>query len=233
MCGRFQIDIDEQRLIEIFGTAEIADFQRRWNVAPTQRVLAVREREGVREAASLRWGLVPFWADDEAIGNRLINARAETARSKPASRAAFASRRCLIPATGFYEWKQVAPKRKQPFLITPRAGEVLAFAGLWERWTKGSEPLETCTILTTEASDDLRALHDRMPVVLPPAAWDAWLTSENADELEAMLAPLPPGSLESVPVSTRVNSPANEGASVAEPLADVDPETGEERTLFP
>jgi putative SOS response-associated peptidase YedK len=232
MCGRFQIDINQDRLAQIFGVPEITAFHRRWNVAPTQRALVIREREDAREAAKLRWGLVPSWADDESIGSRMINARAETARTKPAYRAAFASRRCLIPATGFYEWKQIAPKRKQPFLITPRGGEILALAGLWERWSKGGDPLETFTILTTEASEDIRELHERMPVALPGPAWDAWLSSEDQNEAEALLEPLPPSSLDSVAVSTRVNSPANDEPSVAEPAADVDPETGEERTLF-
>lgn len=231
MCGRFQLDILEERLVEIFGTSEITDFQRRWNIAPTQRAIVIRASDDEREAALLRWGLVPSWADDESIGNRMINARSESARTKPAYRAAFASRRCVVPATGFYEWKTTSSKAKQPYLIRPSENDILALAGLWERWTGGAEPLETFTILTTAASESIKALHERMPVALPAAAWRRWLETEDADEAEALLAS-PIKRFDASPVSTRINSPANDDPNACAPAEDVDPETGEARGLF-
>jgi len=232
MCGRFQLDINPDRLFEIFGVPEITGFRRRWNIAPTQGALVIRAAGGKRAASTLRWGLVPFWADDETIGSRMINARAESARTKPAYRAAFKSRRCLIPATGFYEWRATPGKRKRPYLITPREGEVLALAGLWERWEKGDRPLETFTILTTSANEDVRDLHDRMPVALDESDWRVWLESDEADEAEALLKPAARGSLDAIPISTRINSPANDDPGACSPVGDIDPKTGGEKGLF-
>jgi putative SOS response-associated peptidase YedK len=186
----------------------------RYNIAPTQPVVAVRpgERAG-REARMLRWGLVPFWAKDLAMGSRMINARGETVAEKPAFRQAFRRRRCLIPADGFYEWQKV-PGGKQPWYISARGEGPLAFAGLWERWDKrGTEtPVESCTIVTTAANATLAPLHDRMPVILDPAAWDAWLGADTPSaELRDLLRPAPDGLLAARTVSRRVNSPANDG----------------------
>src|SRR5438067_3297187 len=167
MCGRFTLTAPREALTSLFPLFDIPDVTPSYNVAPTQAVLAVRVPAGrdKPELAALKWGLVPGWADDPAIGNRLINARAETVAEKPAFRAAFRQRRCLVLADGFFEWQKVNG-RKQPYYFGLRRGEPFAFAGLWERWDKGEIPLETCTLLTTEANTLLRPLHDRMPVIL-------------------------------------------------------------------
>jgi putative SOS response-associated peptidase YedK len=172
----------------------------------------------------LRWGLVPFWADDVDIANRLINARSESASSKPAFRAAFRKRRCLVPADGFYEWVKTS-EGKRPVYIRRRDRKPLAFAGLWERWKESDEqeePLETYTILTGAANELLKRLHERMPLMLGERAWEAWLDpgNDDVDALEALLDPIDARALEAHPVSRRVNSPRNEEASLIEPVED-------------
>jgi putative SOS response-associated peptidase YedK len=167
----------------------------------------------------VRWGLIPSWADDASIGNRLINARAETAAEKPSFRSAFKHRRCLIPTSGFYEWQKVGTK-KQPHYIR-RPDEVpFAFAGLWERWEKGGEPIESCTILTTEANGMMRPIHDRMPVILGPEAWGQWLDPEGKESLplKPLLRPYPDDWLTAYPVSTRVNNPKYDAPACVAPL---------------
>jgi putative SOS response-associated peptidase YedK len=193
----------------------------RYNIAPTQPVLAVRTvPAGERELVTLRWGLVPAWADDPSIGNRLINARAETVADKPAFRAAFRARRCLVLADGFFEWQKVGG-RKQPYYFRLREGSPFAFAGLWERWGKGATTLETCTLLTTEANELLRPVHDRMPVILPRERFVRWLDPDfrAAAELESLLRPYPAEDMTGYPVSARVNNPRNEGPLCVEPQA--------------
>ena len=190
----------------------------RYNVAPTTVCPVLMRREGRRILACLRWGLVPAWADDPAIGSRMINARAETAPSKPAFRGAFRRRRCLVPALGFYEWKRGTPKR--PFWIHAADGSLLTFAGLWEEWRpKEGAPVRTFTVLTADAGPALRPIHDRVPVVVPPEARDAWMDAETpADTLAALLHHAPDDALAADEVSTLVNSPRNDGPELLEPL---------------
>jgi putative SOS response-associated peptidase YedK len=174
-----------------------------------------------RELTYVHWGLIPSWTKDPSISNRLINARAETAAEKPSFRAAFKYRRCLVPASGFYEWKK-QDGTKQPFYIRPAEGSVLGLAGLWERWSSpdGSE-IESCTILTTTPSGDVSNLHNRMPLILDPADYDTWLQSDgtNLDELQHLLRPAPEGTLEAEPVTNFVNRAGNEGPECIMPLA--------------
>ncbi|MFW6061006.1 MAG: SOS response-associated peptidase, partial [Phycisphaeraceae bacterium] len=185
MCGRYVINSDARKLAEVFDAEVMVDLAPRYNVAPSQPVPIVRvHRDGpaVRRIELVRWGLIPHWADDPAIGNRLINARAETAAEKPAFRDAFRYRRCLVPADAFYEWKPVARGRKRPYVVRRDDREPMGLAGLWEHWqdADGNE-LETCVILTAEARGPAAELHERMPVVLERAAWDAWLDPRQQD----------------------------------------------------
>lgn len=218
-----------------------------YNVAPTSSVLVVVERADERWVDRFRWGLVPFWAKDPSVGSRMINARAETLAEKPAYRQAFRKRRCIIPADGFYEW-QVVPGRKadgpggrakQPMYIHRRDGDRLAFAGLWELWTpkggpapaadgaapgEGAEPLRTCTVVTGPPNEVVAPIHDRMPVMLPPDAWDVWLdpSVDDADLLRSLLVPAPAGLLVADPVSTAVNNVRNKGPELIERVAPPD-----------
>ncbi len=211
MCGRFAFYSPTEAVVRYFNVDDAPDIETRYNIAPTQYVPAVRDSEGHNVLSLLRWGLVPFWAKDKAIGNRMINARAETVAEKPAYRAAFRRRRCLLPATGFYEWKRVADG-KQPIFITMKDERPFAFAGLWESW-KGEDPdnpLESCTIVTTEPNKLLSEVHNRMPVILRNQDHDAWLRAP-ADEAAELMRPYPDDDLRFFPVSKRVNSPQNEG----------------------
>lgn len=227
MCGRFTREFTWREVHDFLdvrwpGELEIAPS---WNVAPTQVAPVCRVgRDGERELALMKWGLVPFWADDPSIGSRLINARAEGIEAKPAYRAAFKSRRCVVPVSGFYEWKKSGgPARggrpaKQPYYITPAEGGIMVLAGLWEVWDQGDGPLETFTIITTTPNEMVAELHDRMPVVLQPEDAGAWLRPETGrEEALALLKPAPEGTLECRPVSTRVNSPKNDGRELIEP----------------
>lgn len=223
MCGRYGF-ADPARLGLLPLGVTLPPLAPRFNVAPSQPVPLVRQQGAVRDALLARWGLVPFWADDPAIGHRLVNARSETAAVKPAFRAAFRHRRALMPADLFYEW-QVVPgqKGKQPWCIRLPDGAPFAMAALWEQWTpKGApeaEPLVTCALLTTDPNATMAPIHDRMPVILPPDAWDAWLdpaTPGNA--AQALLRPYA-GAMEAHPVSTLVNNPRHEDPACALPLA--------------
>ena len=236
MCGRYSITSPPEAIQRVFQVPELPNLPARYNVAPTQDVPVVRvggdsegpEADGGRHLVQLRWGLVPFWADDPTIGAKMINARAESAAEKPAFRAAFRRRRCLVVADGFYEWKSPpkdddAPKgaRKQPYRIQLESGEPFGFAGLWERWTNPQDHsvLETCTILTTEANEYLRDIHPRMPVMLSPDAFDRWLDPEaDLDAAKSLLAPYPDDALTAYPISTRVNAVRNDDPSILEPL---------------
>jgi putative SOS response-associated peptidase YedK len=193
----------------------------RYNIAPSQPVAAVRMTHGTeaRELAMLKWGLVPAWADDPKIGNQLINARAETAADKPAFRSAFRERRCLVPADGFFEWRREG-KRKLPHYITLRDGGLFAIAGLWERWRRDGDIIESCTLLTTDANELVRPLHDRMPVIVPPEFYDHWLDPhvKEPGDLLAILRPLPAEQMNVLPVEPVVNSPANDEPRCIEPL---------------
>lgn len=196
----------------------------RFNVAPTQSAPVVRvDAEGRRVAVSLRWGLVPFWASDPAIGSRLINARGEEAAGKPSFRAAFKARRCLVPMSDFYEWQALpGEKRKQPWAFRVRAVPLFAVAGLWERWEKGptGEPLETFALLTCAPNALLEPIHTRMPVIVPPALYDLWLDPAvtRAEALAPVLQPFPAEAMEGVRVSTRVNAPTHDDPTLLEPL---------------
>lgn len=191
----------------------------RYNIAPSQDVAALRASErGKTEVAMLRWGLVPSWAKDPAIGNRMINARAETVGDKPAFRAAFRRRRCAILADGFYEWQAVDNGPKQPWFIRPSGDGPFLMAGLWEHWDKGAEPLQSCAIITTAADRAMRTVHDRMPVVLPATALERWLLSDDRDEATEILSSAAP-RWRMHRVDTTVNSPANDGPDLIRELA--------------
>lgn len=223
MCGRFTSLLSWPEIVALFGpgaAAEMApDWKPRYNAAPTQMLPVIRlNAAGRREIVLLRWGFVPSWSKDPAMGAKLINARAETVAEKPAFRAAFKARRCLVPADGFYEWRRVG-SRKQPYRITFADGAPFAFAGLWERWTKGPEPLETFTIITTTANSLVAPIHDRMPVIIDPADYDAWLEARDTAIPMALLEPYPAERMTAYPVGTRVNSPRNDDASVIERAA--------------
>jgi putative SOS response-associated peptidase YedK len=219
MCGRYTLSTPAGRLAEEFQLDSTVEIPPSYNVAPTQQVAAVLEDEGGRRLEMLRWGLVPSWADDPEIGARMINARSETAPEKPSFRRAFRGRRCLIPADGFYEWKR-EDGGKQPYYFRMQDGRPFAFAGLWESWEKGDGDLRTCAILTTRASSVLQGIHDRMPVILPRDAYNAWLDPDaDREELGELMIPYPGADLETYPVSRFVNSPRNNDERCIEPAA--------------
>jgi putative SOS response-associated peptidase YedK len=218
VCGRFALFASPELVAEYFALAEPPALAPHYNLTPSQDIAAVRvDRDGVRRLHALRWGLVPFWAKDAAIGRRLINARLDSLADKPAFREALTRRRCLIPASGFYEWGVDAVGKKEPFFIRPRGEPLLAIAGLWERWRAPSgEPLETCVIVTTEASALLAPIHDRMPVLVPRAAQDVWLDARSDVATITELAARGP-ELETWPVGTAVNDPRNDDERVIVP----------------
>ena len=228
MCGRLTQVTSADELAEYFGTERAIDLVRevlgkpRYNVAPSQFLAAVRSDEGQRTWASFKWGLVPFWADDPSIGNRMINARSETAPSKPAYKQAFRKRRCLIPADGFYEWKKGDGKKKTPYYIRPEEDRPFGLAGLWEHWSAkdGSTQIDSCTILTSKPNDVVGRLHNRMPVIIPSDAFDVWLHSEDTDEVKALLSPRVSDPMKAFAVSTHVNRPVNDDPSCIEPVED-------------
>jgi putative SOS response-associated peptidase YedK len=221
MCGRYTLATPVERLAEEFGfDASSTQLPPNYNVAPTQSVATVLQESGERRLELLRWGLIPSWADDPQIGSRMINARAETAPEKPSFRRAFRERRCLIPADGFYEWKRTNGA-KQPYYIHMKEGRPFAFAGLWEGWQDDGGPeIRSCTILTTRPNALAHSIHDRMPVILPTASYDAWLDPEaEKEELLALLEPYPEDEMEAYPVSRFVNSPSNNDPRCVEPAA--------------
>ncbi len=220
MCGRFAFYSPTEATVALFGVTGSVDIGARYNIAPTQDVVAVRSDDRKRrELALLRWGLVPFWAKDPSIGNRMINARAETVAEKPAYRAAFRHRRCLVLADGFYEWRK-AGSGKVPYFITTADDQPFAFAGLWEDWHSKDtgEALQTTTLITTAANDFVAELHHRMPVILDPDHAGLWLEGE-AGLLETAASICPP--LKAWPVDRRVNNARNEGKDLIAPLGDV------------
>jgi putative SOS response-associated peptidase YedK len=226
MCGRFTLSATAQRLQEFFPLFEIPELRPRFNIAPTQQVLAVRQVDDAKAHAGwLRWGLIPSWAKDKKLSASLINARADTVASKPAFRAAFKRRRCLILADGFYEWRQGEKKApKQPYHFRRKDGEPLAFAGLWERWA-GEEPaIESCTIITTDANNLVRPLHNRMPVILESKDHARWLDPSCADPgvLQEMLRPLAAEHMVGNPVNPLVNNSRYEAADCLTPVVDLD-----------
>lgn len=245
MCGRYVNSRTVDELAGVFSAApdEGADvLEPDWNVAPTDPVAAVltrrargedgaRQGEPVRRLAVLRWGLVPSWAKDRRIGTRMINARLETVAEKPAFRRAFAARRCLLPADGYYEWTPPEPGTKgpkQPWFIRPRDGGVLALAGLYEVWRDPADPsaplVWTSAVITTEAVDEAGRVHDRMPMLVEPDSWSAWLDPDlsETEVLRDLLQPAMPGRLEVVPVSTAVNDVRADGPELVLPLPAAD-----------
>lgn len=221
MCGRFTLRTPAADVARYFALAEMPLLEPRYNIAPTQSVAVVRaDADGQRRLDHLVWGLVPSWANDPTIGNRLINARAETVAEKPAFRKAFRQRRCLVVADGFYEWQR-AGRQKQPYYLTAAGGGSFALAGLWEQWQRDGRTIGSCTILTTDANDCVRAVHDRMPVILPPEAWRRWLDPGLTDPaaVQPLLKPCPPEMLVTFPVSTSVNRATYDRSDCIEPLA--------------
>ncbi len=227
MCGRFSLTTPMEALRRLFDFPERPNLAARVNIAPSQEVAALRLGPGdvrARHLVALRWGLIPSWAKEPGIGNRMINARAETIAEKPAFRAAFRHRRCLIPADGFYEWK-TERGRKQPYRIALESGAPFAFAGLWERWegaiggVRGEGAVESCTIVTTEANERLRAIHHRMPVILAPETYDLWLDPKTpGDQARALLGPAPSEWFTCFRVSPKINNPAHDDPALIEPL---------------
>lgn len=216
MCGRYTLTMFQKQLAEEFETCELEQLQPRYNIAPTQLapIVRVSAESGGRKLAMHKWGLIPNWAKDPTVGNRMINARAETAAEKPAFRDAMKRQRCLVPCTGFYEWKALDPAAKkpakQPYYIRQRDDGVFAFAGLWDRWrSPEGEEIDSFTILTTEPNELMRNLHDRMPVIIPRQKYGVWLDTQlqDVEPLVPLLRPYPAGELVAQPVSNRVNNP--------------------------
>jgi putative SOS response-associated peptidase YedK len=226
MCGRFTQQRPSAELAALFGAEDLAESPGgRFNLAPQQLGLVVVEREDLQRAiVPYRWGFIPSWAKDPKIGNRLINARAETVAATPAFRAAFVKRRCIVPADGFYEWQRLSPRLRQPNYVRRVDGQPMEFAGLWSIWRDPTqpeaEPVRTFSIITTAANAVLAPVHNRMPVILAPADRDLWLAPAPADtgELMGLLRPAPDDVLELFPVSRRVNDVRNEGPELVVPL---------------
>ncbi|MGB8700184.1 MAG: SOS response-associated peptidase [Thermosynechococcaceae cyanobacterium] len=220
MCGRFTLAKSPERVASAFNLGAVPHFPPRYNIAPSQPVgvIVLRNDSTMPEFRLMRWGLIPAWAKDPAIGANLINARSETVAEKPSFRSAFKYRRCLIPTDGFYEWQKLARGMKQPFYFSMADNALFAFAGLWESWND----IETCTILTTSANSLLQTVHDRMPVILQPDHYARWLDPHIHDsrQLAELLKPFPDKAMQAVPVSTRVNSAKVDDALCIEPLAE-------------
>jgi putative SOS response-associated peptidase YedK len=222
MCGRYASTRDPSKLVAEFDAVDATGDEapaEDYNVAPTKPVLSVVQRHAERSIRVMRWGLVPKWAKDPSIGNRMINAKAETVAVKPAFRSAIKYHRCLLPADGWYEW-QTEEGRKQPYFMTPSGGSSLALAGIWATWHAPDRetPLVSCAILTTDAVGQLRDVHDRMPLLLSPAAWQQWLDPERHDVRELLSGPSREivADLELRPVSSQVNNVRNNGAELVE-----------------
>jgi putative SOS response-associated peptidase YedK len=218
MCGRFTLKTSPARIKEMFRLQRLGEFDPRYNITPSQPVLAVRhDPSGEREGLILKWGLIASWAKEHGLGNSLANARTDTVATKPAFHSAFKKRRCLVIADGFYERKKV--NGKTPYYFQLKDQGPFAFAGLWERWEKGEAPLESCTLITTEANGVVGQVHDRMPVILDPGRFDRWLdpNEQRGEVLQAMLVPLPDDALSAHPVNKLVNN--NQGPQCIEPVS--------------
>jgi putative SOS response-associated peptidase YedK len=225
MCGRYRLTHSHEELSEYFDAKGEVEVAPRYNIAPSQPVIAIREHGG-RRISTLRWGLIPSWAKDASIGFKTINARAESVTTTPSFREAFSSQRCLIPADGFYEWKK-SGNAKQPYCFELADGKLFAFAGLWDRWTDPrGETIESCTILTTRPNALLADVHDRMPVILRPDDYGLWLNPKNRDSQAAIgtLRPYDAGQMHRYPVSTRVNNAKNDDAECAKPVEMEEPQ---------
>lgn len=242
MCGRFVSASPPDELARYFDVEEVSEtvLDPSYNVAPTSDVYVVVETGGVRKLDTFHWGLIPFWAKDAKVGQKMINARAETIADKNAYKRAFEKRRCIIPADGFFEWKKIpGRKTKQPMFIQRTDGEPMAFAGLWELWkprTADGEPdpdestwIRSCTIITGQPNETVAPIHDRMPVMLPPSAWADWLSRDNEDleTLGKFLVPAPASLITAHPVTTRVNNVREKDSGLIEPFDPDDAGQGE------
>lgn len=213
MCGRFTNKAKPEEIEKEFKVSMTTEalFKPRYNIAPTQIIPAVLEFDGERIIDGLKWGLIPHWSKDDSFAAKLINARAETLAEKPSFRDAFKKHRCIIPASGFYEWDKKSSGAKQPYYFHLKDKEVFGFAGLWEEWLdkETGEQIETCTIITTEANEVLEPIHDRMPVILKSKDYDQWLDAKqtDTDKLQKLLVPYPAKEMTSHEVSRAVNSP--------------------------
>ncbi|MBJ6723992.1 SOS response-associated peptidase [Geomesophilobacter sediminis] len=234
MCGRFALTLPPELLMELFGLASLPSVAPRYNIAPTQAVAIIRKIDGGRKLELVRWGLVPHWAKDLSIGAKLINARSETLATKASFREAFRSRRCVIPADGFYEW-MTEGKKKVPWFICRKDRQPVLFAGLWDRWV-GPEQMvvESCTIVTTEANQTVRPLHDRMPVILGPEQAELWLSPDPAsmESLSQLLVPAPEELLTSYQVNPLVNSAGHDDPACLEPATPGAYSQSEQPSLF-
>jgi len=222
MCGRYIIKAPVSQLATLFDLIDGPKLSPLYNVSPTQSVPAIRlnTEKKARELTMLKWGLIPGWAKDHAISYRMSNARSDTVAQKPSFRSAFKRRRCLMVADGFYEWQKTNGK-KQPYFIGLKDEAPFAFAGLWEHWQDPEgEPVESCTIITTDANDLVKEIHNRMPVILKPKDYDLWLDPEMQDveKLQKLLVPYAPKEMKAYPVSLMVNNPTNDNPKCVEPL---------------
>lgn len=223
MCGRFGLSRPEKLDPRKYGVRAFPAMAPRYNIAPGSDIVAVRERSQGREAGLLRWGLIPWWSQGPATVSRTVNARADTAWDKPAYRDPMAKRRCLIPADFFYEWQVVPGRRaKQPYAVALASGASFALGGLWDFWRPrdgSSEGIASCAVLTTEPNAVIRPIHDRMPVIIPDRAFDAWLDpSRSRDEINLLIRPIPAELLRAWPVGLRVNSATEDDAELLAPI---------------
>ena len=211
MCGRFYLDAPDELVLTYFGLDGGIHLEPHYNITPSQDIAIVRSGVQGRELTFARWGLVPGWSQEEKTRYSMINARSDTVADKPAYRQAFRQRRCLIPASGFYEWRKM-PHGKQPYRIGMDDNGVMALAGLWEHWEGKGRSLDSCTIIVTDSNDLIRTIHERMPVILDPDDFDRWLDPDTADivAMQAMLKPHASDAMSVWPVSQRVNSPSND-----------------------
>lgn len=222
MCGRYRLTRSQKQLMEEFDAYGEVEVSPRYNIAPTQPVVTIRQdvREPIRKLSMMRWGLIPSWAKDPSLGYKTINARSETVATTASFREPFRSRRCLIPADGFYEWKMNG-KTKQPYCFEVKGGKLFAFAGLWDEWRNPQgELIESCSILTTTPNSLLADIHDRMPVILNPENYDLWMDPGFRDlaSVSRMLRPFESAQMRRYPVSTRVSHVQNDDADCAKPL---------------
>ena len=210
MCGRFALATTSEELVNHFNLKREVTLGSRYNIAPSQPVIIIRSGTSSNKLSAIRWGLIPHWSKDEKIGFKLINARAETVQEKPSFRDAFKSRRCLIPATGFYEWKQEG-RMKQPYYIKMKNGSLFAMAGIWESWQDPEgKTIDSCAIITTDANGIVGKIHDRMPVIMSNKSYGLWLSS-TSNSLQEFLRPYSPFKMTAYPVSGMINNAKNEG----------------------
>lgn len=214
MCGRFSLTPKIEQVIQKLNIINSIDYAPNYNIAPSQDIVVVRNSGDKLEISTMRWGLIPFWMKELPKSNNLINARSETVASKPSFRNAYRKRRCLIPADGFYEWQKLE-NGKQPYYIQLKNKDIFTFAGLWEQWQGEDQTIESCTILTTDANEDMKPIHHRMPVIIDQNQFHRWF--DNADPQD-LLIPYPKGKLHAYAVSKFVNTPTNNGPNCVDPM---------------